>query len=112
MTGDTIVDTECGGKPISELVGTSGRVWSYNTETSIPELKPYHDCRLTQKKAEIYEIETIDGRFIRCTSEHPILTERGYVLAKDLDESDKIVDITDSMSYNVDKGGLHYDSVL
>lgn len=112
LTGDTIVNTEHGAKPISELVGTSGRVWSYNTETGIAELKPYHDCRLTQQQAEIYEIETIDGRFIHCTSEHPILTERGYVLTKDLRESDKIIDITDSTSYNVDKGGLHYDSVL
>ena len=112
LTGDTLVMTENGEKPISELVGTSGNVWSYNTETNTAELKHYHDCRLTQKQAEIYEIETTDGRFIHCTSDHPILTERGYVLAKDLYESDKIVDITDSMSYNVDKGGLHYDSVL
>lgn len=112
LTGDTIVDTEHGAKPISELVGTSGKVWSYNTETGVAELKPYHDCRLTQKQAEIYEIETEDGRFIRCTGEHPILTERGYVLAKDLRKSDKIIDISDSTSYNVDKGGLHYDSVL
>ena len=68
-------------------------MWSYNTKTGIAELKPYHDCRLTQKQAEIYEIETTDGRSIHCTSEHPILTERGYVLAKDIDESDRIVDI-------------------
>ena len=112
LTGDTLVMTENGEKRIAELVGTSGYVWSYNTETGIAELKPYHDCRLTQKQAEIYEIETTDGRFIHCTSNHPILTERGYVLAKDLNKSDKIVDIIDSMSYNVDKGGLHYDSVL
>lgn len=112
LTGETIVNTKHGEKPISDLVGTSGEVWSYNTETGIAELKPYYDCRLTQKQAEIYEIETTDGRFIHCTSEHLILTERGYVLAKDLNESDKIVDIIDSMSYNVDKGGLHYDSVL
>lgn len=95
LTGDTLVMTEKGQKPIKELVGTSGKVWSYNTKTKQAELKTYHDCRMTQEKAEIYEIETEDGRFIRCTGEHPILTQRGYVLAKYLKESDKIIDIMD-----------------
>lgn len=99
LTGETMVDTENGAKPISELVGTSGMVWSYNVESKKAELKPYHDCRLTQEKAEIYEIETEDGRFIRCTGEHPILTKRGYVSAKELLESDKIIDIVAEISY-------------
>lgn len=102
LVGETLVNTKDGAKPISELVGTSGEVWSYNTETGVAELKPYRDCRMTQKQAEIYEIETEDGRFIRCTGEHPILTGRGYVLAKDLLVSDRIIDIMDSMSYDVD----------
>lgn len=102
LVGETLVNTKDGAKPISELVGTSGEVWSYNTETGIAELKPYHDCRLTQRQAEIYEIETKDGRFIRCTGEHPILTERGYVLTKDLTVSDRIIDIMDRMSYDID----------
>ena len=102
LIGETLVDTKNGAKTISELVGTFGEVWSYNTETGVVELKPYHDCRLTQKQAEIYEIETEDGRFIRCTGEHPILTERGYVLAKDLTASDRIIDIMDSLNYDVD----------
>jgi intein/homing endonuclease len=45
--------------------------------------------------AELYEIETEDGRTIRCTADHPILTSRGYVLAKDLMLTDKVVDIMD-----------------
>ena len=102
LVGETLVNTKDGAKPISELVGTSGEVWSYNTETGVAELKPYCDCRLTQENAEIYEIETEDGRFICCTGEHPILTERGYVLAKDLLVSDRIIDIVDSLSYDID----------
>ena len=97
LTGDTLVMTENGEKPISELVGTSGYVWSYNTETHKAELKPYHDCRITQKQAQIYKITLEDGRVIKCTGEHPILTQRGYVCAKYLKSSDKIVDISDSM---------------
>jgi PBSX family phage terminase large subunit len=99
LVGETLVNTKNGAKQIFELVGTSDEVWSYNTETGVAELKPYHDCRLTQEKAEIYEIETEDGRFIRCTGEHPILTERGYVLAKDLLVSDRILNIMDSLDY-------------
>jgi intein/homing endonuclease len=85
--------TENGNVPIKELVGKEGMVWSFNTETKKPELKPFHDCRLTQEKAEIYEIETEDGRIIKCTGEHPILTERGYVMAKNLTDTDRIISI-------------------
>lgn len=93
LTGDTLVMTENGNVPIKELVGKEGMVWSFNTETKKPEIKPFHDCRLTQEKAEIYEIETEDGRIIKCTGEHPILTERGYVMAKNLTDTDRIISI-------------------
>ena len=94
LTADTMVMTESGEKPISELIGTKGRVWSYNTETETKELKPYSDCRLTQKQAKIFKIKLSDGRFIRCTEDHPILTERGYIKAKDLNSTDRIIDIS------------------
>lgn len=90
LTGDTLVMTENGEKPISELVGTSGKVWSFNTETGEAELKPYHDCRLTQKQAEIFEIELADGRKVKATAEHPMLTKRGWVMLKDLRSDDEI----------------------
>jgi PBSX family phage terminase large subunit len=79
LTGDTLVMTENGEKPISELVGTSGNVWSYNTETGIAELKPYHDCRMTQISAKnIIELKIETGKKIRCTSDHLILTQNGW----------------------------------
>lgn len=93
LTGDMLVMTELGSVPISELVGTNGKVWSYNIETGNAELKPYSDCRMTRQLAEIIEIETEDGCTIRCTENHPILTERGYVIACELLSSDRIVDI-------------------
>ena len=93
LTGDTLVLTENGEKPISELVGTSGKVWSYNTDTKQPELKQYADCRLTQKQAQIYRIELEDGRYIRCTGEHPILTDKGYKRADELTADDSIIEV-------------------
>lgn len=95
LTGDTLVHTEDGAFPIRNLVGKSGKVWSFNIHTGKKELKPFFDCRLTQRKAQIYKITTKDGRTIRCTGEHPILTNRGYVQAKHLNESDMIIDISD-----------------
>lgn len=93
VTGDTLVMTESGEKPIADLVGSSGQVWSYNTNTNQPELKPFHSCRKTRTNAAIYKITLEDGRVIRCTGDHPILTENGYKNAMYLKPSDKVVDI-------------------
>ena len=81
LTGDTLVITESGEKPISELVGTSGMVWSFNTETGKPELKPYRDCRMTRRKAEAFCLTTETGKEIWCTSDHLILTDIGWIKA-------------------------------
>lgn len=93
LTGDTLVMTDKGSIPIRDLVGTSGNVYSFNINSKKAEIKAYHDCRLTQKNALIYQITMEDGRIIKCTAEHPILTERGYVKAQYLKESDKVIDL-------------------
>lgn len=91
LSGSTMVDTENGRKPIRELVGTSGKVWSWNGNK--PVLSHYHDCRMTRQSAKLIEIETDDSRFIKCTIDHPILTERGWVEAGELSTEDRIVTI-------------------
>lgn len=91
LTGDTLIDTESGQVPIKDLVGASGKVWSVKDGKAV--LMPYHDVRMTQEAAQIYEIETMDGRTIKCTAEHPILTERGWIQCQYLSPSDKIVTI-------------------
>lgn len=93
LTGDTKVLTEDGPKPIADLVGTTGKVWSISTETGEPELRPYADCRMTRKAAEIVRISTADGGSIKCTADHLILTERGYVEAGQLTTDDRIIAI-------------------
>lgn len=91
LVGDTLVMTEDGEVAIADLVGRSGRVWSYNEKTGEVELKEFSDCRQTLEDAEIYEIETMDGRKILCTGDHPILTEDGWKKAMDLSDNDLIV---------------------
>lgn len=40
-----------------------------------------------------FELEFDNGRVLRCTEDHPILTHnRGWVIAKDLTEKDEIVE--------------------
>lgn len=94
LTGDTIVNTEDGEKRIHDLVGKTGNVWSYNTETGQAELKPFYNVRKTQENAPIYVIGLEDGREIRCTGEHPILTKRGYVEAQKLTDADEIIEVS------------------
>lgn len=91
ITGDTLIATENGDVPISELVGASGKVWSYNGSKAV--LKPYKDVRMTRENAEVYEITTDDGRTLKCTAEHKIMTERGWVECKYLMTSDRIISL-------------------
>ena len=44
---------------------------------------------------EIVEIELEDGRKLRASAEHPILTRRGWVTAGSLTDGDEIVEVTD-----------------
>lgn len=94
LTGDTLVYTENGYIPICELVGKDGKVWSFNVNTQQAELKRFTDCRKTQKNAPIYKITLADGKTVRCTGEHPILTECGYMQARYLAPKDKVMQIT------------------
>jgi ribonucleoside-diphosphate reductase alpha chain len=45
----------------------------------------------TKETDELIEIETQDGKTLRCTPDHKILTQRGWVEAQDLREDDNLV---------------------
>lgn len=72
LVGETEVLTENGWKNLSEMVGTEGYVMS-----SDGNCHKYHDCMLTRKDADIYEVELEDGTIIRGTEDHPIMLEDG-----------------------------------
>lgn len=92
LTGDTLVKTKNGKRKISDLVGKSGYVWSYSRLFHRKVLRRFTDVRLTQKSAKIYKITFSDGQTLRCTGNHKILTKnRGWVQAKYLKQSDKVI---------------------
>ena len=102
VTGDTIVrcmiDGQVSAIRMDELVelheaGKECLALSYNTETKEYEYKEIQAAAMTNDSADIIEIEDeATGKLLRCTPEHKIYTEnRGYVKAKDLKETDKLI---------------------
>ncbi len=98
LTGDTLINTELGNIPIRDLINKTGKVWSFNEISQTAELNDYFDVRKTQEDAPIFLIELSDGRHIKATAEHPILTLRGWVKICDLTEEDFILDISKSIN--------------
>ena len=88
LTGDTLVDTPDGQKRIRDMVGTNGEIYTTDGEKAC--VGRYHDVRMTSVAAEVFEIQLENGKKIKATADHPILTLRGWVRLKDLTESDKI----------------------
>ena len=100
LAGDTMVDTVNGPIRIDELVGESGEVFCADGENV--KIRHFHDVRMTQNEAEVFEIKLNNGKSVKATAEHPILTRRGWVLLKDLRGDDEIACI----------GGLHDEGIL
>ena len=68
-------------------------IWSFNIETQLGEWKLVTDKAMTNPKAKLMKITDEEtGKFIKCTPEHKIYTKnKGYVMAKDLIETDELV---------------------
>ncbi|CAB4175598.1 Intein N-terminal splicing region [uncultured Caudovirales phage] len=52
-----------------------------------------HSPRIGQITNIEYELEMEDGSIFKCTGNHPFLTQRGWVEAKDLTEDDNILEL-------------------
>ena len=81
ISGDTLVLTESGEIPIKALVGKIGRVWSYNIETEKAELKSFYGCRITRRFEQVFEVKTESGKCFKCTGDHLLLTDIGWMEA-------------------------------
>jgi PBSX family phage terminase large subunit len=91
VAGDTLVCTEDGQVPIMGLVGMSGKLWCYDEKTKRMVLSPFSSVSLTQRQAEVYEVELDNGAVIAATADHPFLTERGWIRLDELTEHDRVL---------------------
>jgi hypothetical protein len=95
LVGDTMVETAKGPIRIEELVGTEGDVIAFDVKSGRRVVVPFQNCRMTHSDAEVVRIELEDGRELRCTPHHPVLTSnRGYVPASELTAEDDVVEAT------------------
>lgn len=101
VSGDTIIDIKLGDEihncridEIGDLLKIEPEIYtlSYNTTTHINEWKLITDWGMTDDWAQVYEIEDTDsGNVIKCTGNHKLLTNRGWVEAHHLKETDSLV---------------------
>ena len=100
VSGDTIIDTPNGKMVMSDIkhndsVLTQNGYTSENSKASNPIITGVE---------QTYTITTIDGE-MHLTSEHKVLTIRGYVMVKDLTSTDLIIRNTECKSSNMNTNG-------
>lgn len=98
LKDNTKILTDKGYKKIKDLVNTNGYVYSLNVETNKIEKQKYYNCRKTGTNRKLYEVTTKSGKTFKCTSNHPILTDKGYKQLKDFKIGDKIIDVSNCMT--------------
>ena len=95
LTGDTVVNTIFGGRKIKDLVGKFGFVWSYNEKRKKKCIRPFFGVKKTRENQPILKITLENGKVVRCTPDHRILTDNGWIEAKYLTQSSKVIYIMD-----------------
>ena len=103
LTGDTVVNTIWGGRKIKDLVGKFGFVWSYDEKRKKKCIRPFFGVKKTRENQPILKITLENGKVVRCTPDHRILTDSGWIEAKHLTQSSKIIDIDCSNLVSVKK---------
>lgn len=84
LTADSLVDTEQGLKRMDQMVA-GDRVWTPAGYGEVTWAGP------TKQADELIEITTSNGSVLRCTPEHKILTNRGFVTADTVRYSDTLM---------------------
>ena len=100
VSGDTIITILVENENIKDIkINELGnylnksliKVYSYDIKEDKLEFKPITNFAMTNEKAKVMKITLENANFIICTPEHKIYTiNRGYVLAKELLENDKL----------------------
>ena len=90
VTGDTLITTPNGLKRIDQI-SDGDAVIAYDYLSDDPQLVSVHaDHVFDREVQEVIELE-VDGQTIQLTGEHPVMTRRGWVEAKDLTTDDEVL---------------------
>jgi DNA polymerase III alpha subunit len=89
LTGDAELITELGPVSLERVVrrceaGEIPLALSYNESTGQAEFKPVTWGAVTRKNAKLLKITTADGKTVRLTPDHKVLTNKGWMQAQDL----------------------------
>ena len=91
ISGDTLIKTKQGLITIKNLVNKKNfNIYTYNEKTKKEEIQKAEKC-LKIKDDIVFEIETEDGKKIKATAEHEIITINGWKKLKDLKEGDDLI---------------------
>jgi len=77
FTGDTLIDTPTGQKPIN-LLRCGDTVYNSIGIGKVVRV-------MARPSYELYKLEFEDGTYITCTANHPIFTDRGWVKASEME---------------------------
>lgn len=99
LTYDQKICTNIGNIEIGKIIDNklNVKVLSFNHDTRTTEWDDIESFQINPKR-QILEIETQDGKTIKCTEDHEIfVVGKGYIFAKDVREEDEVI-ILDGMS--------------
>ena len=96
MPWDAVVETNAGKELIGEIVSQKKDVLvkTYNEEKNVFEFKRIKNYFSRHYNKQLYKICIADSErayLVRCTDEHPILTNKGFVPAKNIKLGDKVM---------------------
>ena len=89
VTGDTLICTTEGEKPINELVGNPGECYCWDGEGLT--VRPFDYACMTQAASEVFEVELEDGTKFKATANHKVLTAAGWKEVRELTSSDDVL---------------------
>jgi PBSX family phage terminase large subunit len=107
VTGDTLIDTNKGKFKIKNLVGKNGSVLSY--KNGVPIYRSFKNVMCTGYK-DVFVLELTNGKEIKATADHLILTNSGWVELKNLSIHDIIIDVEET--YNKEKSWRNIKSLM
>lgn len=91
LAGETLVWTDNGKVPIKELEGKTGIAYCYDIESKKFTVAPFKDVKKTRKMQKIYKVVLENGKTVRATADHKLMTLRGYVEIQHLLPDDKVL---------------------